>query len=69
MPGMDGLALCKLVKEDRILQGLPVAIFSSMINEPLAKKCQVVGADVQYTKPDLKVLSVKLYDLVTQAWG
>ena len=69
MPGMDGLALCKLVKEDRILQKLPVAIFSSMINEPLAKKCQVVGADVQYTKPDLKVLSVKLYDLVTEAWG
>ena len=69
MPGMDGLALCKLVKEDRILQKLPVAIFSSMINEPLAKKCAVVGADVQYTKPDLKVLSVKLYDLVTQAWG
>ena len=69
MPGMDGLALCKLVKEDRILKNLPVAIFSSMINEPLARKCQVVGADVQYTKPDLKVLSVKLYDLVTQAWG
>ena len=69
MPGMDGLALCKHIKEEKVLKKLPVAIFSSMINDALAKKCAVVGADVQYTKPDLKVLSVKLYDLVTEAWG
>lgn len=69
MPSMDGLALCKRIKEDSILKALPVAIFSSMINESLARKCGVVGANAQYTKPDLKALSEKLYELVVAAWG
>ncbi|MDR1777642.1 MAG: chemotaxis protein [Desulfovibrio sp.] len=66
MPSMDGLALCKHIKEDNILRELPVAIFSSMINESLARKCASVGADAQFTKPDLKALSIKLYDLIEQ---
>ena len=69
MPAMDGLALCKRIKEDPILKKLPVAIFSSMINESLARKCVLVGADAQYTKPDLKALSVKLHELINTAWG
>ena len=69
MPAMDGLALCKHIKEDPILKKLPVAIFSSMINESLAKKCALVGADAQYTKPDLKALSVRLHELITTVWG
>ena len=69
MPSMDGLALCKRIKEDPVLKRVPVAIFSSMINESLARKCASVGADAQYTKPDLKALSVKLHDLITKAWG
>ncbi|MDD4701680.1 MAG: chemotaxis protein [Desulfovibrio sp.] len=69
MPAMDGLALCKRIKDDPILKKLPVAIFSSMINESLAKKCALVGADAQYTKPDLKALSVRLHELITAVWG
>ncbi len=69
MPAMDGLALCKRIKEDPVLKKLPVAIFSSMINESLARKCVLVGADAQYTKPDLKALSVKLHELITTVWG
>ena len=68
MPAMDGLALCKHIKEDPILRKLPVAIFSSMINDSLSKKCAVVGADAQFTKPDLVALSLRLYELITQAW-
>ena len=68
MPAMDGLALCKRIKEDPVLKKLPVAIFSSMINDSLARKCALVGADAQYTKPDLKALSKKLYELITVAW-
>ena len=68
MPAMDGLALCKRIKEDPVLRKLPVAIFSSMINDSLARKCALVGADAQYTKPDLKALSKKLYELITVAW-
>ena len=66
MPDMDGLALCKHIKEDPVLRQLPVAIFSSMINESLSRKCAVVGADAQYTKPDLKALSVKLHELISR---
>ena len=69
MPAMDGLALCKRIKDDPVLKKLPVAIFSSMINESLARKCALVGADAQYTKPDLKALSVRLHELITTVWG
>ena len=69
MPAMDGLALCKRIKDDPVLKKLPVAIFSSMINESLARKCALVGADAQYTKPDLKALSFKLHELITAVWG
>ena len=69
MPAMDGLALCKRIKDDPVLKKLPVAIFSSMINESLARKCALVGADAQYTKPDLKALSFKLHELITTVWG
>ena len=69
MPAMDGLALCKRIKDDPVLKKLPVAIFSSMLNESLARKCALVGADAQYTKPDLKALSVKLHELITTVWG
>jgi two-component system chemotaxis response regulator CheV len=66
MPSMDGLALCKLIKEDPVLKKLPVAIFSSMINDSLSRKCASVGANAQFTKPDLKVLSNKLYGLISE---
>ena len=68
MPGMDGLTLCKQIKEDKMLKKLPVAIFSSLVNQALENKCATVGADVQYTKPDLKLLSGKLYGLVAKVW-
>lgn len=69
MPSMDGLALCKHVKEDNVLKKLPVAIFSSMVNDALAKKCATVGADAQFTKPDLKALSNKMHDLIETVWA
>lgn len=69
MPTMDGLALTKNIKDDSMLRQLPVAIFSSMINDSLSRKCAQVGADAQFTKPDLKALSLRLYELITKAWG
>ncbi|MBQ9406366.1 MAG: chemotaxis protein CheV [Desulfovibrio sp.] len=69
MPSMDGLALCKNIKDDPVLKTLPVAIFSSMINESLARKCAVVHADAEFAKPDLKALADKLYDLIVATWN
>lgn len=64
MPAMDGLALCKKIKEHPRLKALPVAMFSSLINESLCRKCESVGADAQFTKPDLQGLSDKLHEMI-----
>ncbi len=64
MPNMDGLALCKQVKENPRLRDVPVAIFSSLVSDSLKKKCADVGADAQFTKPDLQALSDNLFALI-----
>ncbi len=64
MPQMDGLTLCKKIKEDKDLQVLPVALFSSLITDKLKNKGDSVGADAQFAKPDLQVLSQKVLELI-----
>ncbi|MDR3176128.1 MAG: chemotaxis protein [Desulfovibrio sp.] len=64
MPQMDGFALCKKIKEDPELKKLPVALFSSIISQALAHKGVSVGADAQFTKPDLEHLREKLLELI-----
>jgi two-component system chemotaxis response regulator CheV len=54
MPQMDGLNLCKRIKEDSILSSIPVIMFSSLINEQMVLKCKRVGADGHITKPEMK---------------
>lgn len=56
MPQMDGLTLCRHLKQKLGYEDLPVVIFSSMINEQMALKCQQVGADDYITKPQIKEL-------------
>ena len=67
MPNLDGLTLCRLIKEDPVLRVIPVAIFSSLISKPLARKCESVGADAQFAKPDLQAISDKMYELIENA--
>lgn len=64
MPQMDGLSLCRQIKEDPLLKLLPVALFSSLITDRLEHKGDSVGADAQFAKPDLQVLSEKVLELV-----
>jgi two-component system chemotaxis response regulator CheV len=66
MPHMDGLTLCKQIKEDNVLRILPVAIFSSLITSTLMHKGQSVGADAQFAKPDLQSVSDKMFELIEQ---
>lgn len=61
MPQMDGLTLCRKIKEDLKLTHLPVVIFSSLISEQMALKCESVGANGYITKPEIGNL-VKLVD-------
>lgn len=52
MPKMDGLTLCKQVKTQRGAESIPaVVVYSSLINEEMARKCRSVGADAQLSKP------------------
>ena len=56
MPKMDGLTLCKKVKNDPLLKELKVILFSSLINEQMSAKCDLVGADGYATKPQIPYL-------------
>lgn len=60
MPKMDGHRLTKLIKEDNILKNIPVILFSSLINEQMYKKGESVGADAQFTKPEINELIPEL---------
>jgi two-component system chemotaxis response regulator CheV len=53
MPQMDGLTLCRLIKEDPRLKKVPVTIYSSLINDQMQIKCKQVGADYHMCKPQL----------------
>jgi two-component system chemotaxis response regulator CheV len=56
MPGMDGYHLCKKIKDDPELKSIPVILFSSLITEKLIHKGEAVGADGQFSKPDLSLI-------------
>ncbi|SLM32598.1 Similar to CheW like chemotaxis response regulatory protein [Desulfamplus magnetovallimortis] len=56
MPKMDGLTLCRKLKQDPVLKDLYVIIFSSLINTQMIQKCQQVSADRYVTKPETNAL-------------
>ena len=56
MPGMDGYHLCKRIKDDPVLKGIPVILFSSLITDKLIHKGEAVGADGQFSKPDVALI-------------
>ncbi len=64
MPMMDGLTLCKKVKDDPKLTLTPVIIFSSLINEANSQKCTKVGANAQLSKPDIVRLVATIEELM-----
>ncbi len=53
MPLMDGHRLTKLVKEDDELKDIPVVIFSSLVNDEMRRKGEILGADAQLSKPEI----------------
>ncbi len=60
MPMMDGLALCRRIKKEMGLK-VPVVVFSSLINEQMAIKCNRVGAEAYTAKPETERL-IELLD-------
>jgi two-component system chemotaxis response regulator CheV len=56
MPKLDGLTLCKRIKDDSILRDIKVVLFSSLINDQMIDKCNSVHADGYATKPQIPYL-------------
>lgn len=53
MPKMDGHHLTKQIKVDPVLKSIPVYLFSSLINDQMRIKGESVGADGQFSKPQI----------------
>ena len=51
MPHLDGLHLCRRIREHEALKDLPVILFSSLINDRTRNKGVQVGATAQISKP------------------
>lgn len=64
MPLMDGHRLTKLIKEDDELKHIPVIIFSSLVNEEMRRKGEMLGADAQLTKPEIGKLVSAIDELM-----
>ena len=61
MPGMDGLALTRRIREDGRFADVPVVLFSSLVSKDNANKGRAVGATLQIPKPELPEL-VRMVD-------
>ena len=61
MPQLDGLHLCKKVREYAPIASIPVILFSSLVNKRTLNKGEQVGATAQISKPQLASV-VKLAD-------
>ena len=64
MPKMDGLTLCRKIREELGLKKLKIVMFSSLITEQMALKCDSVGADGYMSKPEINELISLVDDLV-----
>jgi len=69
MPKMDGHRLTKLVKSDPELMGIPILIFSSLIDENMQKKGVEVGADAQLSKPEIARLVEVVDEMISKTRG
>jgi two-component system chemotaxis response regulator CheV len=66
MPSMDGLTMCRTLREDPRYKELPVVFFSSMINEQMAAKCLSVGGNAAYSKPQINMIVSVIEDLINK---
>ncbi|BCN30444.1 chemotaxis protein [Anaeromicropila herbilytica] len=64
MPQMDGHRLTKLIKDEPDLRHIPVVIFSSLVNDEMKRKGELLGADAQLSKPEIGQLVRAVDELV-----
>lgn len=54
MPNMDGLTLCKRLKDEPATAHIKVMLYSSLITDDIMHKGESVGADYQVNKPQFE---------------
>ena len=54
MPQLDGLTLCRTLRQELQVSTIPVVIYSSLINEQMAVKCRSVGSNAHISKPKIE---------------
>lgn len=64
MPLMDGHRLIKLVRDDKDMADIPIIIFSSLLNDDMKRKGELLGANAQLSKPEIGNLVNELDRLV-----
>jgi len=67
MPQMDGHRLTKLCKSDDTIKKIPLIIFSSLVNEEMRRKGEMLGADAQLTKPEIGMLVDAIDRLIAES--
>ena len=67
MPQMDGHRLTKLCKTDDTIKKIPLVIFSSLVNDEMRRKGELLGADAQLTKPESGMLVEAIDQLIAKA--
>ena len=67
MPQMDGHRLTKLCKSDDLIKKIPLVIFSSLVNEEMRRKGEMLGADAQLTKPEIGMLVDAIDKLIAES--
>lgn len=66
MPQMDGHRLTKLIKDHINLSKIPVFLFSSLIDDMMRIKGKSVGADEQFSKPQITGLIKAMMAVLTK---
>ncbi len=66
MPKMDGLTLCRRLRNDKRFTEMPVLFFSSLINEQMLSKCRAVGGNAAFSKPQIGQLASAVDDFLSR---
>jgi len=65
MPKMDGLTFCKAVRSIPGFKDTPFVFFSSMINASMQRKCEGVGGNAAYSKPEIHKIVAECERLIS----
>ncbi len=56
MPEMDGLTLCRQLRTQSDTAKIPFIFFSSLISEEMKRKCEAVGGNGSFSKPEIHLV-------------